>query len=90
MKREPQKTEYELQVELKARFKTMLENEQLIPRVRTPICRASKVLTRFVQELIFIARCQRMMQANNQLLGSPSNRINLTAKVCLSPGTPDK
>ncbi|ORX38948.1 mitochondrion protein [Kockovaella imperatae] len=60
---EPEKTAYEQQLELKSRFKTMLENEQLIPR-----------------ELIFIARCQRMMQANNQLLGSPSNRINLTAK----------
>ena len=30
----PEKTAYEQQVELKQRFKTMLENEQLIPRVR--------------------------------------------------------
>ncbi|KAL0247555.1 hypothetical protein I308_103625 [Cryptococcus tetragattii IND107] len=54
---------YQQQVELKRRLKTMLENEQLIPR-----------------ELIFLSRCQRMMQANNQILGSPSSRINLTAK----------
>jgi aarF domain-containing kinase len=33
------------------------------------------------QELIFLTRCQRMMQANNQTLGSPSSRVNLTAKV---------
>lgn len=32
------------------------------------------------RELIFITRCQRMMQANNQMLGSPSARINITAK----------
>ncbi|WVO18224.1 hypothetical protein L204_105931 [Cryptococcus depauperatus] len=32
------------------------------------------------RELIFLARCQRMMQANNQVLGSPSSRVNLTAK----------
>lgn len=31
---EPEKTHYEQQVELKRRLKTMLENEQLIPRVR--------------------------------------------------------
>ncbi|WVQ94794.1 hypothetical protein IAU59_001877 [Kwoniella sp. CBS 9459] len=59
----PEKTQYEQQLELKQRMKTMLENEQLIPR-----------------ELIFLTRCQRMMQANNQLLGSPSSRVNLTAK----------
>ncbi|WVQ76577.1 hypothetical protein IAR50_006249 [Cryptococcus sp. DSM 104548] len=55
--------QYTQQVELKKRLKTMLENEQLIPR-----------------ELIFLTRCQRMMQAANQLLGSPSSRINITAK----------
>ncbi|ORY29120.1 putative mitochondrion protein [Naematelia encephala] len=60
---EPEKSQYEQQVELKQRLKTILENEQLIPR-----------------ELIFLARCQRMMQANNQMLGSPSSRVNLTAK----------
>ncbi|GFZ51505.1 hypothetical protein JCM24511_09272 [Saitozyma sp. JCM 24511] len=59
----PELSQYEQQVELKRRMKTMLENEQLIPR-----------------ELIFLTRCQRMMQANNQLLGSPSSRVNLTAK----------
>nr|XP_019009613.1 Atypical/ABC1/ABC1-B protein kinase [Kwoniella pini CBS 10737]OCF48394.1 Atypical/ABC1/ABC1-B protein kinase [Kwoniella pini CBS 10737] len=32
------------------------------------------------RELIFLTRCQRMMQANNQLLGSPSSRVNLTAR----------
>ena len=32
---EPEKSMYEQQVELKKRFKTMLVNEQLIPRVRT-------------------------------------------------------
>ena len=30
----PELSQYEQQVELKRRFKTMLENEQLIPRVR--------------------------------------------------------
>ncbi|KAK6904491.1 Atypical/ABC1/ABC1-B protein kinase [Kwoniella mangroviensis CBS 10435] len=59
----PEKSQYEQQVELKARMKKMLENEQLIPR-----------------ELIFLTRCQRMMQANNQLLGSPSSRVNLAAR----------
>ncbi|GMK56670.1 hypothetical protein CspeluHIS016_0305100 [Cutaneotrichosporon spelunceum] len=57
------KTEYELQMEVKAQFKALLESEQLIPR-----------------ELIFVGRCQRMLQANNQLLGSPSERINITAR----------
>ncbi|BEI98336.1 hypothetical protein CcaverHIS631_0306350 [Cutaneotrichosporon cavernicola] len=58
----PPKTEYEIQMEVKAQFKALLESEQLIPR-----------------ELIFVGRCQRMLQANNQLLGSPSERINITA-----------
>jgi hypothetical protein len=31
---EPEKSQYEQQLELKKRFKSMLENEQLIPRVR--------------------------------------------------------
>ncbi|KAH9450403.1 hypothetical protein MJO29_014533 [Puccinia striiformis f. sp. tritici] len=31
------------------------------------------------QELIFIVRCMRMMQGNNQVLGSPTNRINILA-----------
>jgi hypothetical protein len=39
--KEPEKSQYEQQVELKRRFKTMLENEQLIPRV----CRPSWGLT---------------------------------------------
>jgi aarF domain-containing kinase len=30
---EPEKTAYEQQVEMKKRFKTLLENEKLIPRV---------------------------------------------------------
>ncbi|WVQ81633.1 hypothetical protein IAT38_003757 [Cryptococcus sp. DSM 104549] len=60
---EPEKSQFEQQVEMKRRLKTMLENEKLIPR-----------------ELIFLTRCQRMMQANNQVLGSPSSRVNLTAK----------
>ncbi|KAG8697823.1 methionine-synthesizing 5- methyltetrahydropteroyltriglutamate--homocysteine methyltransferase, partial [Ceratobasidium sp. 395] len=32
------------------------------------------------RELIFVGRAQRMLQANNQSLGSPSNRLNITAK----------
>ncbi|KAG9123147.1 methionine-synthesizing 5- methyltetrahydropteroyltriglutamate--homocysteine methyltransferase [Ceratobasidium sp. 392] len=32
------------------------------------------------RELIFVGRSQRMLQANNQSLGSPSNRLNITAK----------
>ncbi len=81
----PPMSEYEQQVELKRRLRTMLENELLIPR-----------------ELIFLTRCQRMMQANNQVcrqnrslnsrsyqvcaqsLGSPSPRINITAHVGLA------
>lgn len=56
------KTAHQAQRELKERLKTMLENEQLIPR-----------------ELIFLARSMRMVQAVNQGLGSPSNRINILA-----------
>lgn len=59
----------------------MLENEQLIPRVclsKTPFVGP---IADVFKELIFLTRCQRMMQANNQLLGSPSARVNLTAKV---------
>lgn len=56
------KTAHQAQYELKERLKTMLENEQLIPR-----------------ELIFLARSMRMVQAVNQGLGSPSNRINILA-----------
>ncbi|KAM0752758.1 ABC1-domain-containing protein [Meredithblackwellia eburnea MCA 4105] len=50
------------QMPLKERVKTMLENENLIPR-----------------ELIFLGRTMRMVQANNQSLGSPTNRINIMA-----------
>lgn len=32
------------------------------------------------QELLFVGRAQRMIQANNQFLGSPSNRLNITAR----------
>ncbi|KAK0530768.1 hypothetical protein OC842_003828 [Tilletia horrida] len=31
-------------------------------------------------ELIFVGRCGRIMQANNQCLGSPVNRLNILAK----------
>jgi hypothetical protein len=34
---EPEKSAYDQQVELKKRFKMMLENEQLIPRVRRAV-----------------------------------------------------
>ena len=84
---EPPKSQYEQQVELKQRMKSMLENEQLIPRVRGALAWSITVFrnrsrsTADKQELIFLTRCQRMMQANNQLLGSPSSRVNLTAKV---------
>lgn len=57
-----EKSAHQAQYELKERLKTMLENEQLIPR-----------------ELIFLARSMRMVQAVNQGLGSPSNRINILA-----------
>ncbi|KAH7102733.1 ABC1-domain-containing protein [Auriculariales sp. MPI-PUGE-AT-0066] len=63
---EEKKLKFERHQAIKARFKTFMLNEDLIPR-----------------ELIFIGRVQRMMQANNQTLGSPSNRINLTAKWSL-------
>ncbi|GAA5820221.1 hypothetical protein JCM11251_005532 [Rhodosporidiobolus azoricus] len=53
---------YDQQVGLKERLKTMLANEELIPR-----------------ELIFTTRAMRMMQGNNQAVGSPSNRINILA-----------
>ncbi|GAA6034088.1 hypothetical protein JCM8097_000689 [Rhodosporidiobolus ruineniae] len=55
-------SEYEAQVGLKERLKTMLESEELIPR-----------------ELIFVTRAMRMMQGNNQTVGSPTNRINILA-----------
>lgn len=57
-----EKSAHQAQNELKERLRTMLENEQLIPR-----------------ELIFLTRCMRMVQAVNQGLGSPSNRINILA-----------
>ncbi|GAA5855130.1 hypothetical protein JCM3766R1_003197, partial [Sporobolomyces carnicolor] len=57
-----EQSRYEQQVGLKARIKTMLESEELIPR-----------------ELIFVTRGLRMLQANNQAMGSPSNRINIHA-----------
>ncbi|GAA97842.1 uncharacterized protein L969DRAFT_52271 [Mixia osmundae IAM 14324] len=56
------RSEYEAQLNIKEKLKSMLENEQLIPR-----------------ELIFLTRTMRMCQANNQRLGSPSNRINILA-----------
>jgi aarF domain-containing kinase len=33
-----------------------------------------------MKELIFVGRVQRMLQGNNQTLGSPSNRLNITAR----------
>ncbi|EJU01669.1 ABC1-domain-containing protein [Dacryopinax primogenitus] len=57
-----QMSRFEQERSLKVLLKTLLENEQLIPR-----------------EIIFITRTMRMMQANNQALGSPSNRINILA-----------
>ncbi|KAL7008769.1 hypothetical protein EMMF5_001515 [Cystobasidiomycetes sp. EMM_F5] len=62
LEEEKAKSAHQVQEELKERLRTMLENEQLIPR-----------------ELIFITRCMRMVQAVNQGLGSPSNRINILA-----------
>lgn len=63
-KQEPQldPNSFEAQQGIKERLKSMLENEELLPR-----------------ELIFLARCMRMNQASNQILGSPVNRINLLA-----------
>ncbi|GAA5898139.1 hypothetical protein JCM6882_003335 [Rhodosporidiobolus microsporus] len=66
---------YDQQVGLKERLKTMLENEELIPR-----------------ELIFVTRAMRMMQGNNQAVGSPSNRINILAHYAakgLAQSTPN-
>lgn len=57
-----EKSAYELQVAAKAQLKALLESEQLIPRVSWNF----EVVTD-VQELIFIGRCQRMLQANNQV-----------------------
>jgi hypothetical protein len=42
----PEKTQYEQQVELKRRMKTMLENEQLIPRVSGKPPRSKTMLLR--------------------------------------------
>jgi len=39
------------------------------------------VLNQIPRELIFLVRAQRMLQVENQILGSPSNRVNITAKV---------
>ncbi|BEI82769.1 hypothetical protein CcaverHIS002_0306370 [Cutaneotrichosporon cavernicola] len=73
----PPKTEYEIQMEVKAQFKALLESEQLIPPYVPSLPPSLSLLT--PGELIFVGRCQRMLQANNQLLGSPSERINITA-----------
>lgn len=65
-----EKSAYELQVAAKAQLKALLESEQLIPRVSyLGIAETDK------QELIFIGRCQRMLQANNQV--SLQMQINL-------------
>ncbi|KAN0060806.1 hypothetical protein ACQY0O_007465 [Thecaphora frezii] len=44
------------------------------------------------KELIFVGRSMRIIQANNQVLGSPVNRLNILAKhaasALLSPTTP--
>jgi len=52
----------EQQASLKERIKTMLAQEDLLPR-----------------PLVFVTRAMRMMQGNNQAVGSPSNRINILA-----------
>lgn len=57
-----EKSAYELQVAAKAQLKALLESEQLIPRVSYQF-----VFQTNHQELIFIGRCQRMLQANNQV-----------------------
>ncbi|KAF8424295.1 ABC1 domain protein [Tirmania nivea] len=44
------------------------------------------------RELIFLGRCMRILQANNQLLGSPVNRLNilaLSASESLLPRNPN-
>jgi aarF domain-containing kinase len=65
-------TKYEAQVGLKDRMRAMLENEQLIPRVR-PLVRWERASTDEcqLQELIFLTRSMRMMQANNQVRPAP-------------------
>ncbi|KZT52596.1 ABC1-domain-containing protein [Calocera cornea HHB12733] len=75
--RDIQMSRFEQERSVKLLLKTMLQNEQLIPR-----------------EIIFITRCMRMMQANNQALGSPSNRINILAHwavtgLATAPSSPD-
>jgi aarF domain-containing kinase len=64
-------------MDAKATLRAILESEKLIPRVRPSSCVMSMLTS---QELIFLGRCQRMLQANNQMLGSPSSRVNITAQ----------
>lgn len=44
------------------------------------------------KELIFVGRSMRIIQANNQVLGSPVNRLNILARhaadALISPSTP--
>lgn len=54
----------------------LLEKEGQFPRV----CLSHRAQAHPLQELILLSRCQRMMQANNQVLGSPSSRVNVTAQ----------
>lgn len=51
------------------------------PRLKTLAESLSR--SQIPRELIFLVRAQRMLQVENQILGSPSNRVNITAKARL-------
>lgn len=81
-------SEYELQMDVKRRMKLMLQSEEKVclssNKFSRPITLADSLSrSQIPRELIFLVRAQRMLQVENQILGSPSNRVNITAKVRL-------
>ena len=77
---EPEKSQYEMQQELKARLRSMFESEELIVRQSQRDCADS--LSR-ASSSSSLARCAWPRRAN-QNLGSPSNRIQLLARASMS------
>jgi len=74
--------ELEAQRAMKAKLKGFLENYDLIPKVCTRSFVFPPPHPSFggLQELIFIGRSMRIIQANNQALGVPVDRISILAR----------
>lgn len=69
----------------KARSEEILKREQMSEyELQLDIKRRMRLMLeneeKIPRELIFLVRAQRMLQVENQILGSPSNRVHITAK----------